>query len=188
MVGIPDVATIVQALAVITACWAIVSGIGAWKREFLGKRQIELAEETLAKFFEIRDAITFIRNPIARMDEGKTRQHGQHESEEESALLDRGYIVIERYNQRETAFADFNVLKHRFMASFGVETEPIFTRTYKVVNSVFSAARTLALHYWPQWQFPMHDPEKYKIHLGEKEKLKESFGTSGPKTIRSKSK
>jgi hypothetical protein len=47
-----------------SACWAIISGIGAWKREFVGKRQIELAEQTLAKFFELRDAIAYLRNPF----------------------------------------------------------------------------------------------------------------------------
>lgn len=46
---------IAQAVAIISACWAIISGIGAWKREFLGKRRIELAEEVLATFFEIKD-------------------------------------------------------------------------------------------------------------------------------------
>ena len=70
-----------QAGAVIPACWAIISGIGAWKREFIGKRQIELAEQALAKFFEIKDAIAMIRSPFSRSDEGLSRQRSEHESE-----------------------------------------------------------------------------------------------------------
>jgi hypothetical protein len=48
-----DLATIGQAVAVISACWAIIAGVGAWKREFIGKRRIELAEQPLGKFFEV---------------------------------------------------------------------------------------------------------------------------------------
>ena len=57
-----EVVSFAQAGAVVLACWAIISGIGAWKREFIGKRQIELAEQALAKFFEIKDAIAMIRS------------------------------------------------------------------------------------------------------------------------------
>jgi hypothetical protein len=39
--------------------------IGAWKRELIDKRQIELAEQALAKFLEIRDAVAFIRDPLS---------------------------------------------------------------------------------------------------------------------------
>jgi hypothetical protein len=60
-----ELATIAQAVAVISACWAIISGVDAWKREFVGKRRIELAEQTLAKFFEVVDAVAFIRNPFS---------------------------------------------------------------------------------------------------------------------------
>ncbi len=41
------------------------SGIGAWKREFIDKRQIELAKQALAKFLEVRDAVAFIRDPLS---------------------------------------------------------------------------------------------------------------------------
>jgi len=41
------VVDILQGLAVIGASIAAVLGINAWKREHLGKRRIELAEEVL---------------------------------------------------------------------------------------------------------------------------------------------
>lgn len=93
-------AAVAQAVAVVSACWAIILGIGAWKREFIGKRQIELAELTLAKFFEIKDAIALIRNPFAATGEGETRQRSENESPNDSQLLDRAYIVVERYAKK----------------------------------------------------------------------------------------
>lgn len=91
-----ELATIAQAVSVIAACWAIISGVGAWKREFIGKRKIEVAEETLAAYFEIKDAIAFIRSPFSNNTEGSTRQRSPGETDAESKLLDRGYIVSSR--------------------------------------------------------------------------------------------
>jgi len=147
-----EIATIAQSVAVISACWAIISGIGAWKRQFIGKRQIELAEQTLAKFFEVKDAIAFIRNPFYREDEGKTRKKDENEPHYVSRLLDQGYIVVERYSKKESIFADFNTLKYRFMASFGSDTEEIFTDTFKVLNSIIESAKRLAHKYWRRYE------------------------------------
>jgi hypothetical protein len=96
-----ELATIAQAVAVMAACWAIISGVGAWKREFIGKRKIELAEETLAAYFEIKDAIAFIRSPFSSNTEGDTRERSPNESDAERQLLDRGFIVFERYEKKK---------------------------------------------------------------------------------------
>ena len=160
-----ELATLVQALSVLGACWAIISGIDAWKREFIGKRRIELAEQTLAKFFEVKDAIAFIRNPFSRVDEGKTRQRSQSESNKDSDLLDRGYIVVEGYSTKESIFSDFQTLKYKFMAAFGKDTERIFTDTFKTVNSIFSSARILATHDWANQGTTR--PDQFQRHLDE---------------------
>jgi hypothetical protein len=162
-----ELATIAQAVAVFSACWAVISGIGAWKREFLGKRQIELAESVLAKFFEIKDAVVFMRNPFSHTGEGSTRQRGEHEGPEQAALLDRGYIVVERYSKKEAVFQEFATMKYRFMASFGKEHEAIFTDTYKLVNSIFVSARMLAHHHWQRQGRVEMEPEEFKKHLAE---------------------
>ena len=101
-----DLATIAQAIAVIAACWAIISGVGAWKREFIGKRKIELAEDTLAAFFEIKDSIHFIRNPWSSGTEGQSRKRSDRESEEEANLLDRGLSFLKDMKQKKTSLYD----------------------------------------------------------------------------------
>ena len=174
-----EIFTLAQAGAVISACWAIITGIGAWKREFIGKRQIELAEQVLAKFFEIKDAIAMIRSPFSRSDEGSSRKRSEHESRETSELLDRGYIVFERYSTKESAFADFNTLKYRFMASFGAESEQIFTDTTTILNTIFVSAQMLGTHYWQrQGRVPM-DPEESKEHLQEMQRHQQIFWDHG---------
>jgi hypothetical protein len=162
-----DLITFTQAGSVIAACWAIVSGIGAWKREFIGKRKIELAEQVLAKFFEIKDAVAFIRNPFSQNEEGSTRKRGEYESQEATQLLDRAYIVWERYSKKESAFVEFNTLKYRFMAAFGTETQQIFIDTNAVLHSIFSSAQILGTYYWQRQGRVTMGPEEFEKHLKE---------------------
>lgn len=177
-----EITTVAQAVSIVAACWAIISGIGAWKREFIGKRQIELAEQVLANFFEICDAISFIRNPFSDDGEGSTRQQGDHETAEQTQLLNRGYIVVERYVKKESVFVEFNALKYRFMASFGAETEVIFVETNEVLNSIFLSARMLGMHYWQrQGRVQMEDHE-LKTHLDEMHRHQRIFWEMGNDT------
>lgn len=162
--------TIAQAIAIISACWAIISGVGAWKREFIGKLRIELAEEVLAAFFEIKDAIAFIRNLWSSGTEGRTRKREPNETEQESQLLDRGYIVFERYESKKVIFVRFNTLKYKFMAVFGMETETIFYDTNKTLNSIFSSANMLATYYWQRQGRAVMEPDEFQKHLDEMHK------------------
>jgi hypothetical protein len=162
-----ELATIAQAIAIISACWAIISGIGAWKREFIGKRKIELAEETLAAFFEIKDAIAFIRNPWSSGNEGSTRKRATYETDPESQLLDRGHVVFERYESKKDIFVHFNTLKYKFMAVFGTETEKIFLDTNKTLHSIFSSANMLATYYWQRQGRVRMEPDEFQKHLDE---------------------
>ena len=77
------IADVITAVSVAIAAIAFVAGISAWKREFIGKRRIELAEDVLALFYETQDAIREIRNPASFSGEGKTRKRDENEREEE---------------------------------------------------------------------------------------------------------
>lgn len=169
-----ELATIGQAVSVVAACcsvvaacWVIITGVGAWKREFIGKRKIELAEETLASYFEIKDAIAFIRSPFSSSSEGSTRERVPHETADERKLLDRGFIVFERYEKKKEIFVKFSTLKYKFMAVFGQETENIFTETHKVVNSIFASANMLATHYWLRQGKAQMEADEFQRHLDE---------------------
>jgi hypothetical protein len=162
-----ELATISQAVSVVAACWAIITGIGAWKREFIGKRKIELAEETLTSYFEIKDAIAFIRSPFSSNTEGSTRERSPHETDAERKLLDRGYIVFERYEKKKDVFVKFNTLKYKFMAVFGPKTESIFTETHQVVNSIFMSANMLSTHYWQRQGRTSMEADEFQKHLEE---------------------
>jgi len=169
------ISELIQALSVFSASWAIIAGIDAWKREFIGKRRIEVAEATLEKFYAVIDAIAFMRNAFSHAGEGKTRQRAPHEREQESALLDRGYIIYERYGQKKEIFAEFLTSKYRFMACFGKDSEELFNRTNQTVNKIFSAANVLSTHYWPRQGRPHRTDEEFKKHLDQMFKYEAIF-------------
>ena len=175
-----DIASAIQAISIMLACWAVISGVDAWKRDFIGKRRIELAEQLLAKFFEVKDAVGYIRNPWSTSEEGKTRQRSDSEPPDESKILDRGYIAVERYQTKEEVFAEFNTLKYRAMAAFGTDTEEIFTETSKVVNSIFTSARMLGTYYWQQQMTRSATPDDYQNHLKEMRSHEKKIWDVGP--------
>ncbi|WP_023604656.1 hypothetical protein [Aliivibrio logei] len=172
---IEKITLIGQATAIISACWAIISGVGAWRREFIGKRKIELAEETLAAFFEIKDAIAFIRSPFASSGEGDSRIKGETETKEEAELLNRGHIVFERYEQKKEVFVRFDTLKYRFMAAYGSDSEAIFVDTNKALSSIFISARQLATHYWQRQGRVKMSEDQFKRHLKKMQEHEDVF-------------
>src|SRR4051812_43919722 len=87
------------------------------RREYT-KRRVELAEEVLALCYEAEDAIRSIRSPGVWAGEGGTRRRSSNERSEESEMLDRAYIVIERYNKYEATFKNLRAKKYTFMAAF----------------------------------------------------------------------
>ena len=51
------------------------------------------------------------------------------------------------------------------MATFGPETEDIFSETNKTLNSIFSSARRLAMHYWPRQGRVQMEADEFQKHL-----------------------
>jgi len=173
------IADVITAISVAIAALSFVIGINAWRREFLGKRQIELAEEVLALFYEAQDAIKEIRSPFSQVGEGISREKGEHEREDEARLLDQAYIVFERYKSREKLFAELRSVRYRFMATFGSQAGEPFVNITKVLSEIFSAAHILGTHYWPrQGRVKMSDDE-FQKHLNQMNKYEAIFWFMG---------
>lgn len=176
---ISTISVAIAAISVTVAALAFISGINAWRREFIGKRQIELAEDVLALFYEAQDAIREIRNPFSFGGEGETRKRAEREREEESKLLDQAYIVFERYQKREKLFAELRSVKYRVMATFGSNAGEPFDEISKVLNDVFSSARLLGTYYWQRQGHVWPNEEKFQKHLEQMQKYEAVFWFMG---------
>lgn len=173
------VASILESISVIVASaiasFTVIFGINAWKREYLGRRKIELAEEVLSLFYEARDAIRYIRNPFGYGGEGSTRNATPTESPEEKQINDNAYVVFERYNKRQDLFNKLYSMRYRYMAQFGKDAARPFDDLNKIMNDIFISARMLT-HYWKeqgrrQWK---NDAE-FQQHLNEMHKHEAVF-------------
>ena len=170
-----NIADVITAISVAIAALAFVSGINAWRREFVGKRRIELAENILALFYEAEDAIREIRNPFSNVGEGSTRKRADYESEEEAKILDNAYIVFERYQKREKLFAELRSMKYRFMATFGSSTGEAFDEIRMIINEIFAAAHILGTYYWKRQGRVQMSEEEFQKHLEQMRKYEAVF-------------
>ena len=57
--------SLLRDLSLLIGIWVAIYGIDSWRREHKGKREIELAEDVLALFYEARDAIKYMRFPFS---------------------------------------------------------------------------------------------------------------------------
>lgn len=137
------VAAIIYALATSFAAGVAIYGIRSWRREFKGKRQIELAEDVLALFYQARDAITSIRNPLAMGDE-LSAPPNENESVEEKEARDKVYFIFKRYRDREELFSKLSSIRYRFMAQNGQDKVGAFDEIIGIMNEILIAARMSA--------------------------------------------
>lgn len=135
-----------QAISIIIAAISFIYGINAWRREFIGKRKIELAEKVLSLFYEARDAIKYMRNIFGNSEESKTRKRSEFESNGQSRLLDQAYVVFERYQKNEKVFAELNSLKYRVMTVFGAEYVKPFNDLNFIIRDIFTAANLMGIY------------------------------------------
>jgi len=135
--------TVLASIAAFVASIVAIYGINTWRREFLGKRRIELAEDVLALFYEVKDAIAGIRNPFSFEGEGSTREPIKGEAPEQKKARDRAHIVFERYKKREEVFSKLYSMRYRFMAQIGKDKAQPFEEIHKIIVEIFTAARRL---------------------------------------------
>lgn len=133
------VVDILQGVAVIGASAAAVVGINAWKREHIGKRRIELAEEVLVHLYKAQDALERIRQPYFQPGEGSTRKGRSDETERERALYNTAFIIMERYNKNIETFKPIYALRYKFKAVFGPEDYKVFEQFESVFWTIRDA-------------------------------------------------
>jgi hypothetical protein len=173
-----------QSISVIVASvvgsGTVIYGINAWRREYAGKRKLELAEEVLALFYEARDAIRFIRNPFGYVGEGSSREAAANESPEEKRINDQANVVFERYSQRKELFNKINSMRYRYMAQFGKDSAKPFDNLNGIISDIFGAAQMLAYYWKRQGSRQWKNEEERQQHLEEMHKSEAVFWQMTP--------
>ena len=144
--ALKDFTELAQGASIILASLAAIYGFDAWRREHVGKRRIELAEEVLALFYQARDVLESIRSSFGYSGEGETRKPGPNEKPEHKAALDQAFVLKERYNRHTELFSRIHALRYRFMVQFGAKTSTPFDDLNRVVNELLLSAQRMARH------------------------------------------
>jgi hypothetical protein len=171
---------ILQSILIIIAAIVAIIGVNAWRREYVGKRNIDLAEEVLALFYEARDVIRSIRSPFGFVGEGRTRNADPNESPEEKQIKDRAYVVFERYSKRQDLFSKLYSMRYRYMARFGKDSAKPFDDLNKIVNEIFSSAQMLEYYWKDQGHRAWRNEKEFEQHLKEMKKEEAIFWEMSP--------
>lgn len=159
-------------IGILIAAWVAVYGIDSWRREHTGKRRIELAEDSLALFYEAADAIKHIRHPAGFSNETATIERGENENDTEFEARKRASVVFVRYNQYKELFSKLHAMRYRFMAQIGkIEAKP-FDDFHLIVSEITGAARVLAV-LWIRDQFRVE--QQWEQHQKQVKKYEAIF-------------
>ena len=132
---------VLQSIAVIIASIVAFLGINSWRKEFVGKRKMELAEEILALFYQAKNTIEWMRFPAGYSNEGSSRTKEASETTEQKNIRDAAFVGVERYNKHSDIFGRIHALRYRFMAQFGKDAAAPFDKLKSILDELFVARR-----------------------------------------------
>ncbi|MXY38636.1 MAG: hypothetical protein F4160_10450 [Rhodospirillaceae bacterium] len=130
-----------QTIAVVAAAVVAFVGIRSWRRELLGRRRSEIAEQAIVVASSVKDAFNYVRSPAGYKGEGQSRNREEDEKERMSERLDQDFVPIERLNKFTDEFAQLRSTMLLCKAHFeeGV-TEP-FDELFRIRSEIIRAAR-----------------------------------------------
>ena len=163
---------LVRDVSILIGTWIAVYGIDSWRREHTGKRRLELAEDTLASFYEARDAIQHMRSPVSFGAEVEDVKRGENESEKSWEARRNASVILKRYNQHQELFNKLHATRYRFMAQIGKEESQPFEDFRKLLNEITSSAHVLA-RLWARDYF--RNDEHFEKHRTLVEKYEAIF-------------
>lgn len=140
-----------ESISVIIASLVAIAGISSWRKQIQVQKESDLAEEVLTAFFEIRDAICAIRSPLGFEGEGKSRKRAENETEQQSEVMDKAFVIIERYQKYIEKFAKLNGQRYRVRSLFGGDYLGPFQKMDHIVNQIMVSSHQLRM-IWEQME------------------------------------
>lgn len=136
-------ANVVVAIAAVVAASQGIAGLNAWRREAIGRRRMELAEDALTDLYEAADVIRWARFPGSFGFEARDRQGRDGEPENVQAHRDTFYIPLKRLNDQSELFSRLRTRRFRVRATFGVDAVKPFEELHQVHSEIVVAAQRL---------------------------------------------
>lgn len=162
---------LIKLLPIIIASAVALYGINAWRREHIGKRRLELAEDTLAMFYEARDAISHIRAVWGMSIEADNLVREDKETDDQFEARKRAAVTIFLYKEHQELFSKIHATRYRFMAQIGIPEADPFEKLRLIENEILLGARALARR-WSRTNFgTKRDWEKHLAQIDKYEAI-----------------
>ena len=156
---IRDGIEILTLISILVGICVAIYGIDTWRREHVGKRQLELAEDTLALFYEAADAIRHMRHVASFGHEMEDVEQQDGESDSQFQARQNASVVFHRYNQHQALFSKLHASRYRFMAQIGMEEARPFDELRAITSQITLAANVLA-RLWPRDYFRTEEQKR----------------------------
>lgn len=163
---------ILRDISLFIGIWVAIYGIDSWRREHIGKRKIELAEDTLTLFYEAVDVIHYLRSPGSFASETEDIKQMNGESEDAYQARKNAGVLLKRYNEHQELFSRIHAMRYRFMVQIGKEEAKSFDELRKITIELISSARRLSM-LWARSQF--RTEEQWNKHQQDVEKYESVF-------------
>ena len=134
---------IVNTIAIIAASVVAIYGINAWRKEFQGKRNIELAEEVLCLFYRAERAIEAIRFPIYYIEK-QGREPEESETPAQKQARDQVNVIFKKIKEHSQIFDELYKLRFRFMARLEKDNAKPFDEIKSIINEIWVCTREFA--------------------------------------------
>lgn len=149
----------IDAIVMLLGIWVALYGIDSWRREHSGKRKMELAEDSIALFYEAVDAIKHIRHPASWGGEHLDLEKGDRETNAQFEARKNASVIFYRYNQYQELFSRLYASRYRFMAQIGKDEAGPFNELKSVLDEIVSSARRLS-RLWAQDNFRTEEQQR----------------------------
>lgn len=156
---------VIESISLIIASITAITGIGAWRRELKGKKEYDLAEETLYLFYESRDRIRVIRNLFSLAVGVKTENVFPGKTQRD--------LLMDIYSKHHEVFNKLHTLRYRFMVLFGADKVKTFDDLKSIINDLFYATERLPFCWdWDKDELKsVQESKKCQEKVGELESI-----------------
>lgn len=134
-----DILVIVASIATVIAVIFAIRGINIWKKQLKAKRKLDISEDALALFYEVKDIFKYIRNPF--IVSGQINESEQRDIVKKQ--IKSAYITFKRYNIQREFFQKLVKTKYRYRVYFGKENLKPFNEIEKIIDDLLRASDML---------------------------------------------
>lgn len=117
-----------------------LNGLGTWKREMTGKRDIELCQTVIQKFYEGEEVLSTMRSPMSNSSESAERPRDDHETDGVGRQRDSSYVPVARFIRHIDFWLSLLSYKWQMRALFGDTVVEPFNEVDMIIREFRTAA------------------------------------------------